>query len=118
MSHKENCNLSSKAITMFCTFLLLLLSSSPIVQGQSEIKIFREKVHPDDDILLKKNTDQCRKTSDGYSPKCDTFNGTSLGGCWCQCGRSNKNKTFFEPSNKCVTVATARQQSGMVIICQ
>ena len=99
------------------TFMLFLSNTRLLVHAIS-MEIARETRHPNDDLLLQRNTPECPKTGARYTPACGKYSAAVLGGCWCQCGQLGGEYTFFEPSNACVKVAVARQASGMAnIIC-
>ena len=92
---------------------MLFLSHTRLLVQAISMEIARETRHPNDDVLLQRNTPECPR----FTPACDKYSAALLGGCWCQCGKPDGKYTFFEPSNACVKVAVARQASGMGIIC-
>ena len=99
----------------FSCILVFLFSGSYLMVQGTQITLAREKIQPDDDILLLQNSNECRKNGDKFFPKCNKFSAAPLdAGCWCQCHSetSTGKNTFFEPNNTCVPVAFARQTSG------
>jgi len=110
----------SEAMATFFTFLLLL-SYAGLTVSQGSVRFVREANLPADDFLLPRDTPVCsRKGGPSYIPECQNYKATSLGGCWCQCGKvsSPEIKTFYEPSNSCVLVSVARKDAGMSVIHQ
>ena len=109
-------NLNFLAMASFFTFIMFLPHAGLVVQA-ADMQIARETNHPNDDILLQRDTSECPRRGVGHTPDCAKYSAALLGGCWCQCGRPAGKYTFFEPSNTCVKVADARRLSGMVVIC-
>ena len=103
-------------MTNLYAFLLFLSCIGSTVRGQqSQLRIFRVKSDPDDDILLPSLQSECPNTT---FPLCDKYNARRLDflyDCWCQCNQPSGNYTFFEPNNSCVRVSEARQQAGETI---
>ena len=96
---------------LFTALLFLFFTESSAVS----IQILREKEHPDDDILLQRDTADCPRSASRFIPLCSKYNAAVLGGCWCQCGRPADKYTFFEPNNTCVKASLARQKAGKLI---
>lgn len=98
----------------FVPFLLVLSCTGSAVYAQQEMRLVREKAHPDDDFLLPSDTPECPRLQPSglYSPKCSQYGSASLGGCWCQCGTPTGENTFYEPTYSCLKVSEARQRAG------
>jgi len=101
-----------EAMPAFFTFLLFL-SYTSLTVGQRGTKLVRQKIFPEDDFLLPRDSADCPRKVNGYAPLCQSkFNAAPIGGCWCECGSPTDKKTFYEPRNSCVKVSVARQDAG------
>ena len=103
-------------MTTLYAFLLFLSCIESTVRGQqSQLRIFRDKMDPDDDIQLPFVQSECPNST---FPLCDKYNAERFDfsiKCFCQCNRPSGSYTFFEPNNSCIRVSEARQQAGKAI---
>ena len=102
-------------MTDLYVFLLFFSCIGSTVHGQS-LRIYRDKVYPDDDIQLPSVQSECPTDT---NPLCDKYNARQLDlpfNCLCQCNQPSGSYTFFEPNNSCIRVSEARQQAGKTIV--
>ncbi|CAH3180615.1 unnamed protein product [Porites lobata] len=101
-------------MTDLYVFLLYLSCIGSTVHGQPNqfLRIYREKIHPEDDIQLPSVQSECPTET---NPLCDKYNARKFDltvNCLCQCNQPPGKYTFFEPNNSCIRVSEARQQAG------
>ena len=103
----------------FVPYLIVLYFLSLVhAQSQLLIEIDRDpSLAVEDDLKLPRNTAECPVDgNNNLSPSCRKYNALLMGGCWCRCNRPGGEKyTFFEPTNSCMKVSSARQRSGNLV---
>ena len=106
-------------MTDLYAFLLYLSCIGSTVHGQPNqfLRIYREEIHPEDDIQLPSVQSECPTET---NPLCDKYNARQFDltvNCLCQCNQPPGKHTFFEPNNSCIRVSEARQQAGKNCFC-